>query len=110
MTAEVHIVSDGELNAILARSSEMRAALLEVATQGAVEAQRMAQSDAYETGAYMRGITSDVVGLSNGSLAGQIQATDWKSKFVEFGTQTTPAKAILRRAGETLGVVTGGPS
>lgn len=108
--SEVKIVDDDELSKILARSSEMRAALLEVATQGAAEAQRMATAEAYETGAYTRGIIAAVVGLPDGRLAGQIQATDWKSKFVEFGTVTTPVKAILRRAGETLGTVTGGPT
>lgn len=106
--SEVHIVSDDELSALLARSSGMRDALLEVAQRGAAEAQRMAGVEAYTTGAYQRGIIAAVVGLPDGSLAGQIQATDWKSKFVEFGTSTTPVKAIIRRAGETLGTVTGG--
>jgi len=105
---EVTILPDAELEKLLARSSEMRAALLEVAQRGTTEAQRMAQAEAFETGAYMRGIQAAVVGLPDGRLAGQIQATNWKSKFVEFGTRTTPVKAILRRAGETLGTVTGG--
>ena len=105
---EVTILPDDELDKLLARSSEMRNALLEVAQRGAVEAQRLAKSDAYLTGAYMAGITAAVVGLPSGKLAGQVQANDWKSKFVEFGTATTGPKSILRRAGETLGSVTGG--
>lgn len=105
---EVTILPDSELAQMLSRSTEVRDALLAVAQAGAAEAQRLAQSDAFETGAYMAGITAAVVGLPDGTLAGQVQANDWKSKFVEFGTATTGPKAILRRAGETLGSVTGG--
>jgi len=62
-------------------------------------ARALAATDAYETGAYMRGI------IANGT---QILATDWKSLWIEFGTinprfKNMIARHILRRAAELQG-------
>lgn len=99
-------VVNPNLETELARDAQVLAACLQVAGQVATEAQRIAQTDAYRTGAYMRGIVPGMGEGASGPVA-QVQATDWKSILIEFGFTsegtTRPPKAILRRAGEALG-------
>lgn len=101
-------LDDAAIAAMLARSSGMREALQLAADGIATEAQRMAQAEAFLTGAYMRGIGGSVEGATDGQMVGRVTASDWKSVFVEFGGAKTPAKAILRRAGEAHGTFDGG--
>ena len=103
MPVNMHIELDEQALAQLGRSTEVRGALLESAEAIAKEGQRIAEAEAYRSGDYMRGIGAAAVGLASGELSGQVQAKDWKSNWVEFGTVNTPARAVLRRAAEALG-------
>lgn len=92
----------------LARSSEVREALVKSADRIAEEAKQLAHREFYQTGAYERGIKVAPVGLPDGTLAGQVQATDWKSHWAEFGWTDRggkhhPPRAILLRGAEAAG-------
>ena len=65
------------------------------------EAQRIATAEAYDTGAYRDGIES-AVGVESGVLKGRVNANDWKSHFIEFGTVHRTPEAPLRRAAESV--------
>ena len=67
-------------------------------------ARALALVDAFETGAYMRGIVQ---------IGTRMVATDWKSLWVEYGTinpayKNMVARHILRRAAESLGLTVSG--
>lgn len=57
-----------------------------------------------ETGKYKEGITSDVGYDERGKVLGRLLAKDWKSAWVEFGTEKAQAHAVLRRAMEAIGL------
>lgn len=99
---------DEAMIASLGRSREVIEALVAEAEAIAAEARRIARSEFYRTGAYAAGIRAKPVGLPNGKIAGQVQATDYKSTWAEFGWtqngQHHPPKAILRHAAESLGL------
>lgn len=88
---------------LFGRSSGLKNALQEIADQAAQEARNQARKEAYKTGAFMRGIQGDVVGDSSGNLKGQVQETDWKSHFIEFGTSQQAARPILRSIATEFG-------
>jgi hypothetical protein len=94
--------------ASLARSSDIRTALMSGADEILTEAQSLARNEFYETGAYLAGLRVKPVTLPGGVLSGQVQSTDYKSHWAEFGWTDHngvhhPPKAILRRAAEAAG-------
>jgi hypothetical protein len=89
--------------AAIAVGPQMQGMLLIEAERIADAAKELARSEAYATGDYYRGIRASA-GLDGGKAAGRINAFDWKSGFVEFGTiKLQPARHILTRAAEALG-------
>lgn len=96
--------------AMLARSEEVKAALVKGAEHIVDEAKQLARREFYQTGDYERGIKAAPVSLPDGTLAGQVQATDWKSHWAEFGWTDEggrhhPPRAILLRGAEAAGFV-----
>lgn len=88
--------------AMACRSTQMKDALQQVADEVAKEASALADREAHRSGDYMRGIRGATVGTTAGGLIGQVQATDYKSNWIEFGTANQPPKAIVRRAAEAV--------
>jgi hypothetical protein len=96
----------------LSNSREIIAALVAQAEAIAEEAKRTARAEYFRTGAYAEGIRARPVRIAYGMVAnqivGQVQATDFKSYWAEFGWtengQHHPPKAIVRRAAEALGL------
>lgn len=87
----------------LASASEMEATLRSRAEDIAREARRIARSEAYDSGAYHDGIKA-TSGVERRQAIGRVNANDWKSHFIEFGTSSQPTKAVLRRAAEVGGL------
>lgn len=87
----------------LAKGSAMQATLLVRAETIAREARRIARSEAYDSGDYHDGIDA-TSGVERGHAIGRVNADDWKSHFIEFGTSSQPTKAVLRRAAEVGGL------
>jgi len=87
----------------LLASTGLEHALHESTEEARKEAQRIAEAEAFETGAYMRGLV-DEVALVDGKLQGRIVGTDFKSGYIEFGTEHQDPKAIMRRATENVGL------
>lgn len=58
-------------------------------------------------GDYRDGIeaTVGVRGARGGVIVGRVNAKDFKSHWIEFGTIRQPAKAVLRRALERVGFI-----
>lgn len=87
----------------LARGAAMGVILKERADAAVAAAKAIAP---VESGDYRDGITADI-GLDEvrGTLIGRINANDFKSNWVEFGTATGfPAHATLRKAAESVGL------
>lgn len=55
------------------------------------------------SGDYRDGLDAES-GLDKGGMVGRVNANDWKSGFIEFGTSTTPTFAVLRRAIDQVGL------
>lgn len=94
--------------AALARSTEVRTALVEGADKILEQAQAVARAEFYKTGDYLVGLKVATVTLPDGTIAAQVQATDWKSAWAEFGWTDEggtyhPPKAVLRRGAEQAG-------
>ena len=98
---KVHFHKNPLLEKELLAGDEMVEVLRVKARRGAILAKAIAP---VETGDYQRGIIADAGLDERGEAKGRIIAKDWKSGFIEFGTIKTPARAILRRAAETLGL------
>jgi hypothetical protein len=83
------------------RSVEMERALRAQAEAAAAAAREMAPVD---SGDYRDGIKAD---SDRDPIArAAVVATDFKSHWIEFGTIRQPARAILRRACEAVGLTT----
>ena len=85
----------------IARSAEMKDVLYSLAEEGAARARDYAPVG---DGDYRDGIQPDVVFEEN-QWVGRVNANDWKSHFIEFGTGPpgpTPAFAPLRKATDGL--------
>lgn len=104
-----HFVPTPGLAKTLSGTPEMMHACLDVAEKVVEKAQAMALTEAYRTGAYMNGIIAAVGEGETGPVA-QVQGTDYKSRWLEFGFVsqgvTHAPKAIIRRAAEALGYST----
>lgn len=55
------------------------------------------------SGDYRDGIQADS-GFEHGRATGRVNGMDFKSHWIEFGTQFQPAFAVLRRAAESYGL------
>ncbi len=101
----VKFVPNPAIGPILARTPEMMAVLLAAAEAGAAAARSIAPVGA--TGKYRDGIGAEVE-----PGRARINANDYKSNWIEFGTGQpgpTPAFAPLRRGAEMAGLrLTGG--
>lgn len=86
---------------MVGRSAAMFSLMHEVAERGASAARENAP---VATGAYRDGIEAQVGIGTQGSVTGRVNAKDFKSAFVEFGTYKWPAHATLRRAVESIGL------
>jgi len=84
----------------LASSEGLEDALKEVAEEIASNARDLAPE---LSGDYKAGI-SVVAGEEDGESLARVNANDWKSGLIEFGTEDTPAFAPLRRAVESVGL------
>lgn len=81
----------------------LRLAIQKAVGLGAADARRRAPRD---EGDYINGIVGLVVQTPFGA-AGRIRATDWKSRWIEYGTgppAPTPAFAPLRKAAISVGL------
>lgn len=93
----------------LQNSAQIKGALHEVAAAIAQVAQDIARQEAYDTGDYMRGIrpASGIVTEDGVKRAvGRVNAFDWKSGWIEFGSIHNPPPGghkILQRAAEAAG-------
>lgn len=88
---------------IIARSPRMLVMLKGRASAGAAVAKQIAPR---QTGAYADGIVAEA-GIDDGMAKGRINAKDFKSNWIEFGTGApgpTPAYAVLRRACDAVGL------
>lgn len=56
-----------------------------------------------DTGAYRDSISSEA-GVEGVSAYGRVIAADFKANWIEFGTIRHPARAVLRRAVESVGL------
>lgn len=93
------------MEARLSRSPQVGQALLARAEAGAKAARSLAPVD---TGAYREGIQAEA-GLEGPTMMARINAYDYKSHWIEFGSLGRPAKAVLRRACDIVGLrLTGG--
>ena len=80
------------------RRSPLLRPLLEAGAESVAErAREIARAEAYDEGDYHDGIEAVVIETDEG-LVGRVNANDWKSHLIEFGTVDTPAFAPLRRA------------
>lgn len=80
-------------------------AVLQAVGEKIVEAARASfesEPHPFSTGAYLESIE-----VQDGDVPGskRVIATDWKSNWVEFGTEHSPAFAPLRRGADSVGVV-----
>lgn len=108
-------ISGGSLLKFLANPSlekelgfdeKMVAAMQALADKGAAAAISVWEGSGphpYETGDYVSGISAEA-GIENGVAIGRINAYDWKSGFIEFGTSDTPTFAPLRRGADEAGL------
>lgn len=105
------------------KGQEMKDFVMEITDEVAIEARRIARAEAYDEGDYHDGIEAIPGGSAHGDqgspgmelrtgeadvddvpLFGRVNANDFKSNWIEFGTGDQEAKAPLRRALEnTLG-------
>ena len=95
----VKFVPTPGIGPIIARTPEMMAFLLAAAEVAAMAAQSIAPVG---TGAYRDGISAEVE-----PGRARVNANDWKSVFIEFGTGQpgpTPKFAPLRRGAEMAGL------
>ena len=91
--------------ALLARTVAMVETLGAKADEGAEACRSIAP---VLTGDYRDGIVGES-GLVKGMAAGRVNAHDFKSHWIEFGTTDTPTFAVLRRGLESIGLrVSGG--
>lgn len=107
MSANAHIRPD--LEQLLGRATFLLPALKERGEQLAAKA-RATNFGSYSVGNYVKGIKVDA-GVEQGVLTARVNATDFKSHWLEFGTQGTSPTPIfqpLRAAAESLGFKLGG--
>ena len=89
----------------LARTTDMQKSMKEYSDSVAESARGIAPE---LSGDYVDGIES-VGGVDNGMAIGRVNANDWKSALIEWGTTDTPTFAPLRKAAEQQGLkLTGG--
>jgi len=88
----MRFVANPNLARELEREPSTNTALSEAAGQARAEAQRIAPVEHPGGGAYRDGIVVDEVG---GVV--RLDATDWKSHWVEWGSVNNPVFAPLRR-------------
>jgi len=92
----------------LAAGLAMKAAVHLEAVKVADAAKQLARAEAYDTGAYERGIRP-ASGLDKDPTVGyplqigRVNAWDFKSGWIEFGSIHNVAKHILQRAAEAVG-------
>lgn len=83
----------------------MQASLKREAQRVVDMAKSMARVEAYDTGAYMRSIRA-AAGIDKAGIptsVARVNAFDFKSAWIEWGTQRMPARHILTRAAEAVG-------
>lgn len=86
--------------AALARTADMLRLVEEKANEVADRARSIAPQD---SGDYVDGIEVES-GIENDVATGRVNANDWKSGLIEFGTDHTPAYAPLRKGAEAAGL------
>lgn len=91
---------DPGIEAMLRRSLEVEKALRLRAEAAASVAREIAPVD---SGAYRDGIQAQS-GIRGNVATARVNARDWKSHFIEFGTSQRAARAILRRACDAVGL------
>lgn len=89
--------------ALLARTPQMSAAMLDRAGDIRDVAESIAPVGAGEGGHYKDQITADAAVIA-GLAAARVNARKFTSGFIEFGTSDTPAFAPLRNACDGAGV------
>lgn len=89
-----------DADSLVARSAKMLIAMEIRAERIASAARDIAP---VETGDYKAGIEA-VSGIVDGVATGRVNARDFKSHWVEFGTVKQPARAVLRRAVDSVGL------
>lgn len=100
-----HFVPNPLLAKELERATFLQDDLARIAENIAQKAKDTAPED---SGDYRDGIEADSGFDSRGVLA-RVNANDWKSALIEFGTSDTPPFRVLTRAAESLGYrVSGG--
>lgn len=67
-----------------------------------VEARKIAQAEAFDTGAYYNSIKV-ASGVEDGQAVGRANAYDWKSHWIEWGTVNLPSKNVMTRGAEAAG-------
>lgn len=98
--SKTKFVPDRQAIGLLSRSREMLQVLEEKARDVASIAKGISP---VLTSSYRDGIES-TSGIDGGKGIGRVNANDWKSHFVEFGTSDTPTFAPLRKAAERSGL------
>lgn len=98
---------------MLERSPWIGQELLKKAALAAESAQQLAQAEAYGEGDYAEGIIADPgrVTIDQGRITAFVDARDFKSHWIEWGSLHNTAKHILQRGVErALGIMfsTGG--
>lgn len=101
--AGFRFVPNPEGIALLERGPAALAAVSRAAEAGIDEAAAIAPE---RTGAYKRGLKAQA-GVDGGKVRGRMNATDFKSGWIELGTSDTPTFAVLRRACDAAGLSLG---
>jgi hypothetical protein len=86
--------------AAVARSAQVAEKLKAVAEAVAENARSVAPE---LSGDYIDGIAVEAA-IDGDSAVGRVNANDWKSALIEFGTEDTPTFAPLRRGAEGAGL------
>ena len=92
----------------LERSDILKDALLEQAQEGERAAKALARENAYGEGAYHDGIEAVAGTDESGKVQARLVAKDFKSHWIEFGTEKMSPRPCLIPGAETIGPVEGG--
>lgn len=81
----------------LKRGTSMKDALQEVADDVKDNVQEIAKAEAYDQGDYHDGIEAIAGPHENGEMAARVIGKDFKTGWIEFGTERQSPRAPLRR-------------
>jgi len=71
----------------------------DITTEVKSRAEQIARNEAFDTGSYAGSFRKRMEKSRNGDRpVGIVEVTDYKWVWIEYGTATRPAKAVLRRA------------